>query len=111
MLDTGASASLYRQSEHDLAARFWHEVQGMAESGLLAPGGQVLVHSWQPDVDHPACLALPGRVVAVRYTPPDEAVAFGITAWQPDGAPDCRLVRVPLSERTPHLTRAMLETG
>lgn len=111
VLDTGAGASLYRQSEHDLAARFWREVQGMAENGLLPPGGQVLVHSWQPDVDYPARLALPGRVVAVRYTPPDEAVAFGITAWQPDGVPDCRLVRVPLSERTPHLTRAMLETG
>lgn len=104
VVDGGAEVPLYRQSDADLAARFWAEVRP-----LVAAGGEVLVHSWQPAEDYPASLGLPGRVTAVRYTPPEAAIAFGVTAWQPDAAPACRLVRVTLGAHAPHVTRAMLQ--
>ena len=104
VLDGGAEAPLYRQSDTDLAARFWTEVRP-----LVAAGGEVILHSWQPAEEYPASLALPGRVTAVRYTPPEAAIAFGVTAWQPDAAPACRLLQVTLGTHAPHVTRAMLQ--
>jgi hypothetical protein len=97
-------APLYRRGPADILDRFWRDVRG-----LLAPGGEVIVHSWQPLADHPAGLALPGCVVAVRYTPSGQAPAFGVTVWQPDAPPACRLVHVALSPDAPHLTRAALD--
>jgi hypothetical protein len=97
---------LYRRGAGDILDRFWRDVRA-----LLASSGEVIVHSWQPLADYPACLDLPGQVVAVRYTPPDREPAFGVTVWRPDAPGDARLVHVPLTPDAPHLTRAALEAA
>jgi hypothetical protein len=109
-------APLYRRGAADVLDRFWRDVRP-----LIAPGGnvsadaprdaprEVIVHSWQPLADYPACLDLPGQVVAVRYTPPDREPAFGVTVWRPDAPGDARLVHVTLTADAPHLTRAALD--
>ena len=103
--DGGPEASSYRVGSGDLLPRFWAEV-----GSFLAPGGEVLVHSWQPHDDYPASLELPGRVIAARYTPPGEVPSFGVTSWRPDEPADCTLVSVELSDEEPHLTRAAIDS-
>lgn len=97
-------APLYRRGPDDILDRFWRDVRE-----VVVPGGEVILHSWQPLADYPACLDLPGRVVAVRYTPPDEAPAFGITVWHPDAPAAARLVHVALRAGAPHVTRSALD--
>lgn len=94
----------YRAGAADLIERFWAQV-----AGRVAPGGEVLVHSWQSPALAAHMRALPGRLVRLRYTPPEERPAFGITLWQPDAAPERRLRYVPLTPRAPHLRRALLD--
>lgn len=93
--------------ETGLLARFWSQVRA-DHPAMLAPGGEVVVHSWQPDTGYPASLELPGRVIALRYTPEDIRPAFGVTVWQPGERDGNHLVRVELTGDRPHLCRAAL---
>ena len=111
-------APLYRRGADDILDRFWRDVRALvAPHGGVprdAPGEvptEVIVHSWQPLADYPASLDLPGRVVAVRYTPPDREPAFGVTVWHPHASTEARLVHVTLTADAPHLTRATLSTS
>jgi hypothetical protein len=99
---------LYRRGAGDILDRFWRDVRALIAPGGEVPG-EVIVHSWQPLAGYPACLELPGQVVAVRYTPPDRAPAFGVTVWRPDAPRDARLVHVPLTADAPHVTRRALD--
>lgn len=97
-------APLYRRGAGDILERFWRDVRQ-----LVAPAGEVIVHSWQPLAGYPACLDLPGRVVAVRYTPPGQAPAFGVTVWQPDAPRAETLFHIELTPEAPHVSRASLD--
>lgn len=97
-------APLYRRGPDDILDRFWRDVRP-----LVAPGGEVIVHSWQALAGYPACLDLPGRVVAVRYTPPGQAPAFGVTLWQPDAPRDATLFHIELTPAAPHVSRGALD--
>lgn len=99
---------LYRRGAGDILDRFWRDVRALIAPGGEVPG-EVIVHSWQPLAGYPACLELPGQVVAVRYTPPDREPAFGVTVWRPDAPRDARLVHVPLTADAPHVTRRALD--
>lgn len=101
-------APLYRRGPDDILDRFWRDARELVAPGGEMPG-EVIVHSWQPLADYPGCLDLPGRIVAVRYTPPDEAPAFGITVWHPDAPAAARLVHVALRADAPHVTRSALD--
>ena len=97
------SAPPYRASdEPGLLDRFWLEA-----TRLVADDGEVLVHSWQPTDDYPECLGLPGRVVALRYTPLDSEHHFGVTRWWPSRRDEARLVRVDLDYKRPHVHRGL----
>ncbi|MEM9492472.1 MAG: methyltransferase domain-containing protein [Myxococcota bacterium] len=99
----GEDPASYRIGAPDLLPRFWAQVRAW-----LAPGGEVLVHSWQPLTDYPAALKLSGRVVAVRYTPAEERTPFGITVWQPDLPDECRMIPMELGDDDAHVSRAEL---
>lgn len=101
---TPDDAPLYRRGADDVLDRFWRDVRH-----LIAPDGEVILHSWQPLADYPARLDLPGRVVAVRYTPPDHAPAFGVTVWQPEAPRAACLTHVALAAHAPHVTRGALD--
>lgn len=136
VLPATADAPLYRHGPADILDRFWRDVraliapgpraltgaltEALTEASAAAPGDgarevprEVIVHSWQPLDDYPASLELPGRVVAVRYTPPGQAPAFGVTVWQPDALRAAeraaRLVHVTLAPGAPHVSRDALE--
>ena len=94
----------YRRGDSDILARFWERA-----GELVSPGGEVIVHSWQPtDGTYPASLGLRGHVIALCYTPPWYNPAFGVTIWRKCGPERCERVDVPLSVTRPYLTRAML---
>jgi hypothetical protein len=97
-------APLYRRGASGILDRFWRDVRP-----LVAPAGEVIVHSWQPLAAYPACLDLPGRVVAVRYTPPGQAPAFGVTVWQPAAPRAATLFHLELTPEAPHVSRASLD--
>lgn len=97
-------APLYRRGAGDILDRFWRDVRA-----LVAPAGEVIVHSWQPLAGYPACLDLPGRVAAVRYTPPGQVPAFGVTVWQPDAPRAETLFHIELTPEAPHVSRAALD--
>jgi hypothetical protein len=97
-------APLYRRGAGDILERFWRDVRD-----LVAPGGEVIVHSWQPLAGYPACLDLPGRVVAVRYTPPGQVPAFGVTVWWPDAPRAETLFHIELTPEAPHVGRVLLD--
>lgn len=122
---------LYRRGTDDILDRFWRDARALVaparqdpaqaptEAHAHAPAGahahapaevtpEVIVHSWQPLLEYPASLALPGRVVALRYTPPGQEPAFGVTVWHPHAPPAAHLVHVTLAPEAPHLTRAAL---
>lgn len=104
--DTGQTredAPWYRWGAPDILNRFWTEVRE-----LVAPGGEVLVHSWLPDEGYPTSLDLPGSTIAMSYTPRGHT-AFGITWWRPDGPSESRRISQELSEQIPHLNRTLLE--
>ena len=71
---------------------------------LLAPGGEMLVHSIlgaaEPDG---------GAVVIARYTPDRAMPAFGVTWWRPDRPASRREIPVALTPQRPHVTRAAME--
>jgi hypothetical protein len=94
----------YRHGPADLLERFWR-----AAPALCAPDGEVLLHARQPADGYPDTLDLPGSVVAVRYTPPDARVAFGVTVWRPARRAERRLVNVALDPDRPHLDRRTLD--
>lgn len=78
-----------------ILARFWAEAPS-----LVAPGGEVLVHS----VAH--AVELPGELTVVRYArDPD----FTITRWRPGAPAARRRADVTLTPDAPHVTRAMLD--
>ncbi|MCG8424218.1 MAG: 50S ribosomal protein L11 methyltransferase [Proteobacteria bacterium] len=104
ILAGGEDEPLYRVGPADLLPRFWAGV-----GALLAPRGEVIVHSWQPESGYPACLNLPGSVSAIRYTPRGVGPAFGLTLWRPDGPDQCRSMAVTLTENASHVTRALLD--
>lgn len=95
---------LYHLGADDILERFWRDVRH-----LVAPAGEVIVHSWQPVEHDLARLDVPGRITVLRYTPPGQAPAFGVTVWQPDAPPARRLVHVALSPASPHVSRLMLD--
>ncbi|WP_428264717.1 hypothetical protein [Haliangium sp.] len=102
----------YRRGAADVLTRFWHQARASLDAGgpggLLAPGGEVLAHTWQPVHDAFDALDLPGEVVITRYTPAGHTPAFGVTAWRPDRPRQRRLVHVVLDPERPHLSRAAL---
>lgn len=102
----GSDAPSYRRAPAGarLLERFWTEV-----GGVLADGGEVLVHSWQPNDDYPHQLELPGELIAVRYTPPSARHAFGLTRWRPTATSRRELISVTLTPDQPHVTRAAFE--
>lgn len=78
-----------------ILARFWAEAPS-----LVAPAGEVLVHSVAHAVD------LPGELTVVRYArDPD----FTITRWRPGAAAARRFADVTLGPDAPHVTRATLD--
>jgi len=86
-----------------LIPRFWKRVRDLVDAG-----GEVIAHTLQTAEDYPACLDLPGRTVAARYTPEGASPAFGVTVWHPGEPPASRLVCVPLTPERPHIDRALL---
>jgi hypothetical protein len=87
----------------DILHRFWVGVRD-----LVAPGGEVLVHSCVSGAAYPASLDVPGSVVVLEYTPPGQP-AFGITWWRPDAPAGHARIAVALTAEAPHVTRAALE--
>jgi hypothetical protein len=83
-----------------LLDRFWLEVRD-----VVAPDGEVILHSQQPLDDYPARLGLPGSTVAVRYTPAAVSPAFGVTIWRPSDGERCELHPARLSAQRPHVAR------
>ena len=80
-----------------LLERFW-----AAAPRLVAPGGELIVHSI--DLAPPE---LPGELVIARYTP-DGVPGFAITAWRPSGPPGRRVVEIALTEAAPHVPRGAI---
>lgn len=108
---SASAASLYRAGPADLVPRFHAELgERYRAGGLLAPGGEVIVHSWQWG-EYPACLQLPGRVIAGRYTPPGFEPALGVTLWQPDRPAEARMIQLGLTPAAPHVMRSQLDAG
>ncbi|ACY14558.1 methyltransferase small [Haliangium ochraceum] len=99
-----ADTPLYRRGADDVLERFWEQV-----GDLVAPAGEVIVHSWQPLDDSVLERALPGRLLVLRYTPPGAAPAFGVSLWQPDAPRERRLIHQELSASTPYLVRGGFE--
>jgi hypothetical protein len=93
----------YRCGAADILQRFWAGVRD-----LVAPGGEVLVHSRLPGAAYPASLDVPGCVIVLEYTPPGQP-AFGITWWRPDAPARRARIAVALTAEAPHVTRAALE--
>lgn len=81
----------------ELLDRFWRDVPA-----LVAPGGEVIVHSIELDPPD-----LPGELVIARYTPAGVA-AFAITAWRPGGPPGRRVVEIALTAAAPHVPRSLI---
>lgn len=105
--DESASAALdepwYRRGAADILQRFWARV-----GEVVAPDGEVLVHSRLPGADYPASLDVPGSVIALCYTPPGQP-AFGVTWWRPAAPAGRARMAVELTTFAPHVTRAALE--
>src|SRR5690606_39134476 len=101
----GGDVPWYVSGAADLVPRFWREVRE-----LIAPHGEVVGHSWQWD-DYPACLDLPGQVIALRYTPRGYHPPFGVTVWRPGGPAGQRLIHKELTAGQPHVTRADIEAA
>jgi len=97
----GEPGPRHRVGDDDLVARFW-----AAAPALVAPGGEIVVHSAVDD-DHPAA-DLGGELVIARYTPPG-VPGFAITAWRPAGPPGRRVVEIALTPASPHVPRSALE--
>lgn len=88
-----ADAAIWRRADDAFFTRMWP-----AARSCTAPDGQVVVHCVVSGI--PA--ELPGEVVVVIYTPPDER-GFAITWWRPDG-PVRRVVAYrELTQARPHL--------
>ncbi len=88
-----ADAAIWRRADDGFFARMWP-----AAKACTAPDGEVVVHSVVSGVPR----ELPGEVVVVLYTPPDER-GFSITWWRPSG-PVRRVVAYrELTQARPHL--------
>lgn len=70
-----ADAAIWRRADAAFFQRMWP-----AAMGSTAPEGEVVVHC----VVSALPVELPGEVVVVLYTPPDER-GFAITWWRPSG--------------------------
>jgi hypothetical protein len=109
--EAGSDDPSYRRGAPDILERFWAGARD-----LVAPGGEVLVHSRlpgaacpaSPDVLDDATGSVPGSVIVLDYTPPGQP-AFGITWWRPDAPARRARFPVRLTAGAPHITRAALQ--
>ncbi|MBT8491806.1 MAG: hypothetical protein KJO07_01990 [Deltaproteobacteria bacterium] len=94
----------YRRSSDDhLLERFWSRV-----GERVAPGGQVLVHTWLDGNAVPAGLS-GGEITIVHYTTDDQPHRFGMVRWRPDQPAAVHRKFQPLSRARPHLCRQNLD--
>jgi hypothetical protein len=84
-----------------ILARFWAEAPG-----LVAAGGEVVVHSTVADDPLLALASLPGAVIVARYA---RAPGFAITWWRPAAPPARTVIELELTPGAPHVTRALLD--
>ncbi len=98
------SNSPYRSARgrNDLLDEFW-----TAARRAVTPGGEVLLHSWLPPGGW-RHLDLPGRITVACYTPPDSALRFGVTRWEPGATAGRHTRTAMLTAAVPHLRRADL---